>query len=127
MRAWPFFPTGASICRVFEDSLPKETVASLRAILEAQALKELKGDQRSAFAAATKGAALFAVIPRAQTTQGFSFVELEGNVGVPSIRFPESLRPLIQWIESTTEMIHRRKLHPVKGAKPENCWLAPPR
>jgi hypothetical protein len=118
---WP--GSGPRPSRIFEDLLPKETVESLHAVLEAPALKNLEEVETRGRIAVTKAAAFQAVIPRGETTQRFGFVALDRAAGRSPNPFPESLLPLIQWVEATTKALDERKLHPLKGAKPENCWL----
>jgi len=108
--------------RVFEDSLPVESLKSLSTILEAQGLK----DQRTvALGPVTiaHGEIVWALIPRGEATQRLLFAALWASAGQSPKPFPASLDPLVQWVQETMKAINQRKLRPLKNPQSADCWL----
>jgi hypothetical protein len=108
--------------RIFEDSIPDDSLRSLSTILETRELKDLRTVKTGPVEFA-QGEVVWAVMPRQGTTQKLLFVSLDGAAGQPSKPFPASLEPLVQWVHVTIRALNQRKLHPVKKANPVRCWL----
>jgi hypothetical protein len=114
---WP-----ASDPRIFEDTLPYENLKSLSTILEAPDLKKLKTVE-SRSGEISQGEIVQAIIPRAETTQKVLVIGLEGSGRQVFKPLPESLRPLVQWLQATTKALNQQKLRTLKNTKPVTCWI----
>jgi hypothetical protein len=114
---WP-----RSAPQVFEDSIPKESVDSLRAVLEVQGLKDLRQTKEDV-GVISQGAVLWVLIPRGETFQLLSFASLENSGAQHGKALPAPLEPLVQWFLSTTKTIDRRKLRSLKSTTPTMCGL----
>ncbi len=108
--------------RIFEDSLPDENLKSLSAILENQELKGLKTARTKPIAVA-RGEMVWAIIPRAETTQEIAAIALEGSGRQFPKPLPADLNPLVDWLQATIKSVNQRRLKPLKKAKPVNCWI----
>jgi len=109
--------------RIFEDSIPDESLKSLSTILQAQELKELRTVDLNPGKIA-QGEIVWASIPRGETTQKLLFTALWASGGQSPKPFPTSVDPLVQWVQETIKTVNQRKLRPVKNAKPVDCGLA---
>jgi hypothetical protein len=118
LSEWP-----SSGPRIFEESLPDESLKSLSRTLETQELKELRTVESGAIKIA-QGGIVWAVIPRGETTQKLIFTAVEASGGQPPKPFPASLVPLVQWVQATTKALNQQKMKPLKNSKSVNCWLA---
>jgi hypothetical protein len=107
--------------RIFEDSLPNESLKSLSTILEAQELKQLRAVESQEISG--QGDMVWGVISRGDTTQKLGASAWDASAGRPRKPFPAPLTPLLQWVETTTKVLDRNKLPPLKKSKPVNCWL----
>jgi hypothetical protein len=114
---WP-----AAYPRIFEDSLPDEGFKSLSTILDAKDLKELKTVAPSS-GVISQGEMVQVIISRAEATQALFAIALEGSGKQVFRPLPEPLRPLVEWLQATTKSVNKRKLKPLKNAKPVNCWM----
>jgi len=106
--------------KVFEDSLPGDSLKSLSIILEAQELKDLRAADPLVFSNAE---IVWAVIPRGAENQKLVSTALKASGKRMAKPFPASLGPLVEWFQATTTALKQRKLRPLKKSKPVNCWI----
>lgn len=110
--------------RFFEDSLADESLKALQSILEAPALTELRRIEVPVGVQIRRGETLSVTIPRGDARQDLVFVAVELPAGSIPKSLPESVRPLVQWLEETKKNVSQRKLQSLTNAKSAGgCWL----
>ena len=122
-RSWQSSTIEVSGSQTFEDSLSKNTLTSLLTILSADDFKTIATLDQAGAMAISQGQVVRAIVPRPEATQTFFLVSLEGSAKQNPKPLPPSVGPLIKWIKAITKDVRTRKLSPIKGAKPVNCWL----
>jgi len=115
------FPTNGTP-RFFEDSLPPETLKSLRTILEAREFQELKIVDRDT-PRIGEGETLRGFVHHGNSGQQLFFTALDAYGGRPPKSFPAPLSPLVDWVQASTKAVKQRKLQPLKNTKATDCWL----
>jgi hypothetical protein len=122
-RSWQSSTIEVSGSQTFEGSLSQNSLRSLLAILAANDLKTLTQlDEPRAFAV-SQGQLIWAMVPRPEATQTFFLVGLEGTAKQNPRPLPQSVHPLVKWVQAVTKNARKEKLFAAKGAKPVNCWL----
>ena len=108
-----------SKAEIFEDSVTKDSLESLRTLLMAEELKSLQTLREGAKIA--QGEVVWVLIPRGDAFQKLTFVGLVGSAAQPSQKLPTALEPLLNWFHTTIKGVKQQKLGALKGAKPTNC------
>ena len=125
---WNWYPLlfVDSAPKVFEDSLPEDSLKSLSAILEDQELRDLRAADPLVVSKLQNAEILWAVIPRGAGDQKLVSTALQASDKRIAKPFPASLDALVSWFKATNTALKQRKLHPVKKGKLVNCWISQP-
>jgi hypothetical protein len=112
--------------QVYEDSLPDNDLRSLRTIIDDPELRDLKGIDAGSVVIRQRehGEVVWARISRGETSQNLLFNSHTGSPEQSSKALPRPLSALVGWSDATAKTLNRRKIHPLKNAKPVMCWLA---
>jgi len=112
--------------QIYEDSLPENDLKSLLTIIDDPELRDLKEIDKGKqfFRQREHGEVVWALIPRGETTQKLIFNSQTGTAEQHSKALPKPLSALVGWSETTAKALGRRKVRPLKNAKPVMCWVA---
>ncbi len=112
--------------QIYEDSVPDNDLKSLLTIIADPELRDLQGMDTGSvvFRQSEHGEVVWALISRGETTQKLLFNSQTGSPKQSSKALPRPLGDLVGWSDATAKTINRRKIHPLKNAKPVMCWLA---
>ncbi len=112
--------------QIYEDSVPDNDLKSLLTIIADPELRDLQGMDTGSvvFRQSEHGEVVWALISRGETTQKLLFNSQTGSPKQSSKALPRPLVDLVGWSDATAKTINRRKIHPLKNAKPVMCWLA---
>ncbi len=112
--------------QIYEDSVPDNDLKSLLTIIADPELRDLQGIDAGSvvFRQSEHGEVVWALISRGETTQKLLFNSQTGSPKQSSKALPRPLGDLVGWSDATAKTINRRKIHPLKNAKPVMCWLA---
>ncbi|MGA8489314.1 MAG: hypothetical protein WB711_02765 [Terriglobales bacterium] len=125
-KSWQTSTIEVSGSETFEASLSQTSLKTLLAILVADDFKILGRLDEPGAIAISQGQLIWAMVPRPEANQTFFLVGLEGSAKQNPRPLPQSVGPLITWIQAVTKNVRKEKLSPVKGAKSVNCWLHSP-
>ena len=111
--------------QVYEDSLADNDLKSLRTIIDDPELKDLKGiDTNNVIVRQREhGEVVWARISRGENTQSLLFNSQTGSSEQSSKALPTPLSALVGWSDATAKTLNRRKIHPLKNAKPPPAQL----
>lgn len=112
----------ASSTQVFEDSLPQESLDSLRTILNSDDLKNLQGATLPP--PISEGGIVWTFIPRGESVQELIFADVKGSPRGPERRIPAAMLPLLNWFQGAMKDIEHRKLKAVKHSKRTDCAVS---
>ena len=112
--------------QIYEDSVPDNDLKSLVTIIADPELRDLKSVDTGSgvFTQREHGEVVWALISRGETTQKLLFNSQTGSSKQSSKALPKPVSNLVGWSEATAKTLNRRKIHPLKNAKPVLCWLA---
>ena len=112
--------------QIYEDSLPDNDLKSLLTIIDDPELRDLKGIDKDSVVVRQRehGEVVWALISRGETTQKLLFNSQTGSPERSSKELPKPLGVLVGWSDATAKTLNRRKVRPLKNAKPVMCWLA---
>ena len=112
--------------QIYEDTVPDNDLKSLLTIIADPELRDLQGIDAGSvvFRQSEHGEVVWALISRGETTQKLLFNSQTGSSKQSSKALPRPLGDLVGWSDATAKTINRRKIHPLKNAKPVMCWLA---
>ena len=107
--------------QIFEDSLPQDSLNSLKQLLMANELKNLRTKKEAVTIA--QGEIVWALIPREDTLQMLNFAGLEGSGKQHSQELPAAIKPLLDWLQTTIKGVKQHNLRSLRDAKATNCGL----
>jgi len=112
--------------QIYESSVSDDDLKSLLTIISAPELRDLKGIETGSvvFRPGEHGEIVWALISRGETTQKLLFNSQTGTREQSSKALPKPLDDLVGWSDATAKTLNRRKISPMKNAKPVMCWLA---
>jgi len=112
--------------QIYEDSVPDNDLKSLLTIIADPELRDLKGVDtgRVVFRQGEHGEVVWALISRGETTQKLLFNSQTGSLEQSSKALPQPLGDLVGWSDAIAKTLNRRKIRPLKNARPVMCWMA---